>query len=92
MVSSEPGVGKSLVVHRLAEQVKNLVNNQFITEVMKKQDQEPPSLCVTIPFHDKHAHVSDAVGFFLPHALQSEVPLSRVFHLDCSCAVSVCFK
>ena len=69
MASSEPGVGKSLVVQRLTEQVQNLPNNQFISEVMEKQDQEPPPLCVTIPFHDKLAHVSDAVGFFLPHAI-----------------------
>lgn len=87
MASSEPGVGKSLVVQRLTEQVQNLPNNQFILEEMEKQDQELPPLCVTIPFHDKLAHVSDAVGFFLPHAIQSDVPLSRVFHLDCSCTV-----
>ena len=83
--SAGPGVGKSLVVQRLAEQVENLPNNLLVT----KENQEPPPLCVTIPFHDKHACVSDAVGFFLPHAIRSDIPLSRIFHLDSSCTVRI---
>ena len=54
---------------------------------MKRQDQEPPPLCVTIPFHDKCARVADVVGFFLPHALHSDIPLSRIFHMDRSATV-----
>ena len=69
--------------------MENLPNNLLVTEAMKAQNQEPPPLCVTIPFHDKHACVSDAVGFFLPHAIQSDVPLSRIFHLDSSCTVRI---
>lgn len=87
--SAGPGVGKSLVVRRLAEQVKNLRNNLLVTEEMKAQNEEPPPLCVTIPFHDEHACVSDAVGFFLPHAIRSDIPLSRIFHLDSSCTVRI---
>ena len=87
VISADAGVGKSLVVQRLAEQVANLSNNLLITETMKNQDQEPPPLCVTIPLHDKHARVADVVEFFLPHALNSDLPLSRIFHLDSSCAV-----
>ena len=49
---------------------------------MKNQDEEPPPLCVTIPFHDKRARVADVVGFFLPHALHSDIPLARIFHMD----------
>ena len=92
MASDHPGVGKSLVVQRLAEQVAYLPNNLLITETMKKQDEEPPPLCVTIPFHDKHARVADVVGFFLPHALHSDVALSRIFHLDRSSSVSFSSK
>ena len=89
--SADCGVGKSLVVRRLAEQVANLPNNLFIADAMKMQDQEPPPLCITIPFHNKHACASDVVGFFLPHALHADVPLSRIFHLDSSCTVRTFF-
>ncbi|XP_078382607.1 E3 ubiquitin-protein ligase rnf213-alpha-like isoform X3 [Oculina patagonica] len=88
VTSDHPGVGKSLVVQRLAVQVTNLPNNQRIVETMEGQGEEPPPLCVTIPFHDKHARVADVVGFFLPHALPSEIPLSRIFHLDSSSTVT----
>ena len=90
--SEHPGVGKSLVVQRLAEQVITLPNNLLIAEVMESQLEEPPPLCVTIPFHDKHARVGDVVGFFLPHAISSEVPLSRIFHLDRSSTVRFSFQ
>ena len=59
---------------------------------MKSQDQEPPPLCVTIPFHDKRARVADVVGFFLPHALHSDIPLSRIFHMDRSATVRILSK
>jgi len=87
VTSDHPGVGKSLVVQRLAEQVSNLQNNQLVTEMIKDQAEEPPPLCVTIPFHDKRARVADVVGFFLPHALHSDIPLSRIFHMDRSATV-----
>ena len=89
VTSDQPGVGKSLVVQRLAEQVSNLKNNQLITATMKSQDEEPPPLCVTIPFHDKRASVADVVGFFLPHALHADIPLSRIFHMDSSATVRI---
>ena len=92
VTSNHHGVGKSLVVQRLAEQVSNLQNNRLITDTMKSQDEEPPPLCVTIPFHDKHARVADVVGFFLPHALHSDIPLSRIFHMDRSATVRILSK
>lgn len=92
VTSNHSGVGKSLVITRLAEQVSNLQNNRLITDTMKSQDEEPPPLCVTIPFHDKHARVADVVGFFLPHALHSDIPLSRIFHMDRSATVRILFK
>lgn len=87
VTSDHPGVGKSLVVQRLAEQVSNLQNNQLVTEMINDQAEEPPPLRVTIPFHDKRARVADVVGFFLPHALHSDIPLSRIFHMDRSATV-----
>ena len=92
VTSDHPGVGKSLVVQRLAEQVANLQNNRLITDTMRSQDEEPPTLCVTIPFHDKRARVTDVVGFFLPHALHSDIPLSRIFHMDRSSSVRILSK
>ena len=89
VTSTDPGVGKSLVVQRLVEYVANLPNNLLITERMTEQNQEPRPLCVTIPLHDRLAGVADIVGFFLPHAIHSNVPLSRIFHLDSSCTVRV---
>lgn len=89
VTSTDPGVGKSLVVQRLVECVANLPNNLLITERMTEQNQEPRPLCVTIPLHDRLAGVADIVGFFLPHAIHSNVPLSRIFHLDSSCTVRV---
>lgn len=55
--------------------------------MIKDQAEEPPPLCVTIPLHDKRARVADVVGFFLPHALHSDIPLSRIFHMDRSATV-----
>ena len=92
VTSNHHGVGKSLVVQRLTEQVSNLQNNRLITDKMKSQDEEPPPLCVTIPFHDKHARVADVVGFFLPHVLHSDIPLSRIFHMDLSATVRILSK
>ena len=89
VTSTDPGVGKSLVVQRLAEYVANLPNNLLIAERMREQNQEPRPLCVTIPLHDRLAGVADIVGFFLPHVIHSNVPLSRIFHLDSSCTVRV---
>ena len=92
VTSNHHGVGKSLVVQRLTEQVSNLQNNRLITDTMKSQDEEPPPLCISIPFHDKHARVADVVGFFLPHALHSDIPLSRIFHMDRSATVRILSK
>ena len=89
VTSTDPGVGKSLVVQGLAEYVANLPNNLLIAERMREQNQEPRPLCVTIPLHDRFAGVADIVGFFLPHVIHSNVPLSRIFHLDSSCTVRV---
>ncbi|PFX15559.1 E3 ubiquitin-protein ligase RNF213 [Stylophora pistillata] len=90
--SDHPGVGKSLVVRKLAEELEKLPNNQLVVETMLQEGEETPRLCVTIPFHDKNTHVADAVGFFLPHAISSDIPLSRIFHLDRTCLVTPEFE
>ncbi|XP_022797655.1 E3 ubiquitin-protein ligase rnf213-alpha-like isoform X3 [Stylophora pistillata] len=93
VVSSEnSGVGKSLVAQRLAEEVAALRNNRLVVETMDEEYEKPPLLRVTIPFHEKHSRAADVVGFFLPHALPSDLPLSRVFHLDRSSAVTPEFE
>lgn len=90
--SDHSGVGKSLDVLRLAEEVAALPNNRLVVKTMEEENEEPPLLRVTIPFHDKHAQIADVVGFFLPHALPSDLPLSRIFHLDRSSAVRFSLK
>ncbi|CAH3163087.1 unnamed protein product, partial [Porites evermanni] len=87
VTSTDSGVGKSLVVQGLAEQVSNLPNNLLISEEMEEQNQDPLPVCVTIPLHDERAGVADITDFFLPHAIHPDVPLSRIFHLDSSCKV-----
>ena len=79
-------------VLRLAEEVAALPNNRLVVKTMEEENEEPPLLRVTIPFHDKHAQIADVVGFFLPHALPSDLPLSRIFHLDRSSAVRFSLK
>ena len=90
--SDHSGLGKSLVVLRLAQEVAALPNNRLVVKTMEEENEEPPLLRVTIPFHDKHAQIADVVGFFLPHALPSDLPLSRIFHLDRSSAVRFSLK
>ena len=87
VTSARAGVGKSLFVKRLTDQVSNLANNLVMAEMLKSQNQEQP-LCVTIPLHDKHLRISDVMSFLLPHALRSDAPLSRIFHLDVTPSVS----
>lgn len=89
VTSTDSGVGKSLVVQRLAEQVSNLPNNLLIKEKMNEQKRDPPSLCVTIPLHNERASVADITEYFLPHAVHPDLPLSRIFHLDSSCTVCI---
>ncbi|KAJ7339375.1 hypothetical protein OS493_005769 [Desmophyllum pertusum] len=78
--SKRGGLGKTLVVRRLTDQLPNLVNNDM---VVRRHDSNI-SLHVTVPLHGNSTDSSMLVDSLLPHAVKANVPLSRVFHLDVS--------
>ncbi|XP_067057901.1 E3 ubiquitin-protein ligase rnf213-alpha-like isoform X3 [Acropora muricata] len=75
--SNRGGLGKTLFVRRLADQLPNLVNNDMVLS-----HSPNTSLHVTVPLHGNSTDSSMLVDSLLPHGVRSDVPLSRVFHLD----------
>ena len=80
--SNRGGLGKSLFVRRLTDQLQNLVNNDMVLSL-----GADTSLHVTVPLHGNSTDSSMLVDSLLPHAVRGNVPLSRVFHLDVSPSV-----
>lgn len=75
--SSRGGLGKSLFVGRLTDQLTKLVNNDMVLSRCPST-----SLHVTVPLHGNSTDSSMLVDSLLPHGVKANVPLSRVFHLD----------
>ena len=84
--SHRGGLGKTLFVRRLTEQLPNLVNNDMVMTNLRRQDSNT-FLHVTVPLHGNSTDSSMLVGALLPHAVKVNVPLSRIFHLDVSPSV-----
>ena len=80
--SNRGGLGKTLFVRRLTDQLQNLVNNEMVLS-----PGTDTSLHVTVPLHGNSIDSSMLVDSLLPHAERGNVPLSRVFHLDVSPSV-----
>ena len=80
--SSRGGLGKTLFVRRVTDQLPNLVNNDMVSS-----HSPSTSLHVTVPLHGNSTDSSMLVDSLLPHEVRSNVPLSRVFHLDVSPSV-----
>ncbi|XP_068735057.1 LOW QUALITY PROTEIN: E3 ubiquitin-protein ligase rnf213-alpha-like [Montipora capricornis] len=80
--SSRGGLGKTLFVRRLTDQLPNLVNNDMVLS-----HSPSTSLHVTVPLHGNSTDSSMLVDSLLPHEVRSNDPLSRVFHLDVSPSV-----
>ena len=80
--SSRGGLGKSLFVRRLTDQLTQLVNNDMVLSRCPGT-----SLHVTVPLHGNSTDSSMLVDSLLPHGVKANVPLSRVFHLDVSPSV-----
>ena len=80
--SNRGGLGKTLYVRRLTDQLQNLMNNAMVVS-----HDTDISLHVTVPLHGNSTDSSMLVESLLPHALMTNVPLSRVFHLDVSPSV-----
>ncbi|XP_078362430.1 uncharacterized protein LOC144646644 [Oculina patagonica] len=81
--SKRGGLGKTLFVRRLTDQLPNLVNNDLVLKNLRRHDSNV-SLHVTVPLHGNSTDSSMLVDSLLPHAVKVNVPLSRVFHLDVS--------
>ncbi|XP_068731195.1 E3 ubiquitin-protein ligase rnf213-alpha-like [Montipora capricornis] len=80
--SDRGGLGKTLFVRRLTEQLPNLVNNELVLS-----HSPSTSLHVTVPLHGNSTDSSMLVDSLLPHEVRANVPLSRVIHLDVSPSV-----
>ena len=84
--SHRGGLGKTLFVRRLTEQLPNLVNNDMVLTNLRRKDSKT-FLHVTVPLHGNSTDSSMLVDALLPHAVKANVPLSRIFHLDVSPSV-----
>ena len=79
--SSRAGVGKSLVVQKLAEKLTELPNNKTFGPRLVR------SLCPIIPLHGTCVNRDQIVRSLLSHAVKRDIPVSRIFHLDISKSV-----
>ena len=74
-------MGKSLIVKHLADEVTKLPNNRKLREGLVS------SLSPTIPVHGISVDSDRVTCTLLSHAVQKDVPVSRIFHLDMSHSV-----
>ena len=81
--SSRAGVGKSLIVKRLAEKLENLQNNKRLRPGLVS------SLCQTIPVHGLSADSNILTRALSAHAVNADIPVSRIFHIDISQTVCI---
>ena len=86
VLSHRGGLGKTLFIRRLTEQLPNLVNNDMVMTNLRGRDSKT-FLHVTVPLHGNSTDSSMLVDALLPHAVKANVPLSRIFHLDVSPSV-----
>ena len=83
--SSRAGMGKSLVVKHLAEQLANLPNNKKLRKGLVN------GFCSTIPVHGISVDSDRVTRTLLTRACKGDVPVSRIFHLDMSQSVSIAY-
>ena len=76
-------MGKSLFIEQLAEQLNDLPSNK------KLRKNLVPSLCATIPVHGVLVDADWVIDKLLSHDVKSDIPVSRIFHLDISQSVSM---
>ena len=74
ILSKEPGVGKTLQVHRRTDALRDKLTKS------NKDILDP--LCVTVPLHEAYVKVDDVVAMLLPHQLSSYIAPPRIFHID----------
>ncbi|KAK2555497.1 E3 ubiquitin-protein ligase rnf213-alpha [Acropora cervicornis] len=79
--SERAGSGKTLAVHRLHQNVRQLTNNDVVIRYLDDTDTDV-QLCIAIPIYGPEVKQSSVVESFLPHMVAPDLPLSRIFHLD----------
>ena len=79
--SERAGSGKTLAVHRLHQNVRQLTNNDVVIRYLDDTDTDV-QLCIAIPIYGPEVKQCSVVESFLPHMVAPDLPLSRIFHLD----------
>jgi len=82
--SDRAGVGKTLVVSRLCEKLMRLPNNAQMSKLKKPSVQ----LSVVVPLHGRVADTQQILDALWQHPVESNLPVSRIIHLDVSPSVS----
>ena len=79
--SERAGSGKTLAVHRLNQNLRQLPNNDVVIPQFEDRDTDE-QLCIAIPIYGPSVNQCSVVEAFLPHMVAPDLPLSRIFHLD----------
>ena len=79
--SERAGSGKTLAVHRLNQNLRQLRNNDVVIRYFEDTDTDLP-LCIAIPIYGPAVNHCSVVESFLPHIVAPDLPLSRIFHID----------
>ncbi|XP_070580815.1 E3 ubiquitin-protein ligase RNF213-like [Ptychodera flava] len=74
VTSTRAGVGKSLVVERLAQELEDITGNN-------------KDVCVTVPLAEKHIDQNVIVSTLTKYITTPTNPVSRIFHFDITPAV-----
>jgi hypothetical protein len=75
-----------LIVKDHSKKLDEVTNNHRVTRLLEDKEEHVTPY-VIIPLHGKTVNLSDTVGFLLPYSLKSDVPVSRIFHIDVSPSV-----
>ena len=79
--SERAGSGKTLAVHRLHQNARQLTNNDVVIRYLEDTDTDV-QVCIAIPIYGPEVKQCSVVESFLPHMVAPDLPLSRIFHLD----------
>ncbi|XP_067056125.1 E3 ubiquitin-protein ligase rnf213-alpha-like isoform X2 [Acropora muricata] len=79
--SERAGSGKTLAVHRLNQNLRQLRNNDVVIRYSEGKETDLP-LCIAIPIYGPAVNHCSVVESFLPHMVPPDQPLSRIFHID----------
>jgi hypothetical protein len=84
--SDRAGVGKSLLVSRLSEQLSKLENNCKVKESIEDSQVK---LTVTVPLHRALVDTCAILDALWQNPVKADLPVSRIIHLDVSPSVTI---